>query len=88
MERLDVFIVQTKILHHVAGCLLAVLARYGNGIPGKARVLTIASWWTELNQIAMISPIIRAGVHGFLRGDVSISHCMQSTCVILLIYSL
>jgi hypothetical protein len=28
----------------------------------------------------MISPTIRAGDHGGLRGDVSISHCMQSTC--------
>lgn len=42
-------------------------------------LLTIVSWCTELNQIARISPIIRAGDHWFFRGEVSISHCMQST---------
>lgn len=33
----------------------------------------------ELNQIAMISCTVLSIVHGFDRGDVSISHCMQST---------
>lgn len=39
----------------------------------------MASWCTELNQMAMISPIMRDEDHGSLRGDVSMIHCMQST---------
>lgn len=34
----------------------------------------------ELNQTAMISCTVLSIVHGFDRGDVSINHCMQSTC--------
>lgn len=45
----------------------------------QGRLQTIASWCTEPNQSAMISPIIRSEVHGTFRGDVSINHCMQST---------
>ncbi len=41
----------------------------------------MASWCTEPNHTAMISPTMRADDHGLLRGDVSISHCMQSLFV-------
>lgn len=41
---------------------------------------TMASWCTEPNQRAMISPIIRSGDQAVFRGDVSMTHCMQSTC--------
>ena len=42
------------------------------------RFHTMASWCTEPNQRAMISPIMRSELQGTLRGDVSTNHCMQS----------
>lgn len=39
----------------------------------------MASWCTEPNQSAMISPIMRSALQGIFRGEVSITNCMQST---------